>query len=602
MPARRVRIVAAFILVLAAILVWSVRSYGAPRVGAPEDPGAFGFSPGELVADFRFRAVGGAKGSLSDLLSEHVAVVVVMRTVDCPVSKKYGHEIARLEKEYGERGIAFVYLNVSPQDDEPAILEEIQTFGFAGPYIRDPEYRVGGALQPKVTTEVFVIDAAGTMRYRGAIDDQYGISFAKPAPRERWLRDALDAVLAGGTVETPTSEASGCFLEMPKLPVAPVRDITYHNRISRIVRDNCAMCHHDGGVAPMSLESFENVYGFRAMIRYVVAERRMPPWFADPAHGTWKNDLTLSGRDRRDLIAWIDAGAPDGRAAAPVPHTWVEDWQLPGPPDAVVAIPQPEQIPAEGVVDYRYVHIQTHFAEDRWIRAIEARPTARQVTHHIIAYLVDGPEDREGVWLGATAPGMPPNVYPDGTGKRLPKDAWIMFELHYTPNGTATTDQSMIGLVFTDTRPEREVRTAWVADSEFEIPPGAPHHEVVAERVFRRGGTLLSLMPHMHVRGKAFRYELVRADGSIEIVLDVPRYDFNWQLQYEFARPFRVEAGDILRGRAWYDNSAGNPANPDPTKTVRYGEQTFDEMMFGFYDWIADTDESAEDTENELLL
>ncbi|MCI0433129.1 MAG: hypothetical protein L0271_05690 [Gemmatimonadetes bacterium] len=183
---------------------------------------------------------------------------------------------------------------------------------------------------------------------------------------------------------------------------------------------------------------------------------------------------------------------------------------------------------------------------------------------------------------------MPPNVYPADAGKRLPRDAWIMFELHYTPNGTAMTDQSMIGLVFADTPPAREVRTAWVATTEFEIPPGASNHELVAERTFRRDGTLLSLMPHMHVRGKAFRYELIRRDGSTEIVLDVPRYDFNWQLQYEFAKPLRIEAGDVLRGRAWYDNSAGNPANPDPTRTVTYGRQTFDEMMFGFYDWIAD--------------
>jgi thiol-disulfide isomerase/thioredoxin len=563
---------------------------GSAPTGAPSSPGAFGFEPGERVDDFRFKAVDGRKGRLSSLLEDHPAVVIAIRNVGCPVSQKYGPELARLEKEYGAQGVAFLYLNVSPQDDIEGIRREIEGFGFDGPYIADPDAEIGALFQPKVTTEVFVIDAARTVRYRGAVDDRYGIAFHKPEARERWLRDALDAVLGNEGVSVDQTDASGCFLELAASAAeVPLRDITYHNRISRIVRDNCETCHRTGGIAPFPLTSYADVNGFRGMIRYVVTEQRMPPWFANPAHGEWKNDRRLSERDRRDLLAWIDAGAPEGSdEAAPVQRHWVDGWQLDSEPDAIVSIREPYAVPAEGVVEYQYQYVQTHFGEDKWVTAIEARPTAPTVTHHIIAFLVDGPDDTDGVWLGATAPGVPPNVYPQGAAKRIPRDAWLMFELHYTPNGTAATDQSRIGLVFADSPPDREVATSYVATTDFEIPPGVPNHEIVAELEFEEAGTLINLLPHMHLRGKAFRYELIRKDGTEETVLDVPRYDFNWQLTYEFKEPLRIEKGDVLRGRAWYDNSPGNPANPDPTSTVTYGQQSFEEMMFGFFDWIPD--------------
>jgi mono/diheme cytochrome c family protein len=584
-------------LVVAAVGGWAVRSWASPRTIDPSDPGAFGFEPGELVSDFRFTALSGERGRLSELLDTKEAVVVVVRSVDCPVSQKYGHETARIEREYGERGVAFLYLDVNAADSEDAMREEAANFGFAGPYVADPDADIGRVLQVAVSTEVFVIDNAGTLRYRGAIDDQYGITFAKPEARNMWLRDALDSVLSGDNVEVSETEASGCYITLAGVPGIPARDVTYHSRISRIVQDNCATCHRTGGVAPFSLESYENVAGYRGMVRFMVEERRMPPWFANPEHGEWKNDRTLSDRDRRDLLAWIDAGAPEGDPATAVNAVaWVDGWQLDEEPDAIISIPEPFDVPAEGVVDYQYIYVKTDFPEDRWVTKIEARPTAPQVTHHIIAY-IDEPDgdDDQGVWLGATAPGVPPNVFPENSGKLLPKGAWIKFELHYTPNGTAVQDQSMIGVVFADGKPDHEVVLAAAGNTDFEIPAGAPNHEVVAEMKFNRGGIITAFLPHMHLRGKAFRYELIRPDGSEEILLDVPRYDFNWQLTYEPVEPIRVEPGYVLRGRARYDNSAANPANPDPDKPVRFGEQSFEEMMFGFFDWIPDRRTRATD-------
>ena len=322
----------------------------------------------------------------------------------------------------------------------------------------------------------------------------------------------------------------------------------------------------------------------------------MPPWYASPEHGEWANDRSLSDRDRRDLMAWIEDGAPEGKEViAPLARNFAGGWQLKEDPDAIIQIPEPQDVPADGVLDYRYVYVKTNFDEDKWIEKAEAMPTDAQggysgaVTHHIILYL-EGPEDKErGGFLVGWAPGVPPLNYPEGSGKLLPKGAWVMFELHYTPNGRATTDQSKVGFTFADGRPDEIVETDAVGNTRFEIPAHATNHEVVAEQTFKQGGRILGLLPHMHLRGKAFRFDLVRADGSAEeILLEVPRYDFNWQLWYEFENPLVIRPGDVLRGTAWYDNSEANPANPDPDSSVKYGKQSFEEMMFGFYDWIPD--------------
>ncbi len=584
---RRTRFVLPAFLAVALVAVIAAANRPAPVIAANEI-GAYGFHAGELVNDFKFRDIDGNKGRLSSTLADHEALVVFVRTTECPVSKRYGHELARIEKEYGEQGIAFAYLDVSSQDSREKILEDIETFGFAAPYISDPNGDVGSNLQVKVSTEVFVIDQARTLRYRGAVDDQYGINFGKPEPRETYVRDALDAILAGEQVKVAETEASGCYLETPVTTVVE-RDVTYNTRVSRIVQENCVTCHRTGGVAPFPLDSYEQVSGFSAMIEFMVTEGRMPPWFASPEHGEWANDRSLSDRDKRDLLAWIAGGMPEGDPdLAPIPATFAEGWDLERDPDVIIQIPEPESVPAEGVLDYRHIYVKTDFEQDMWIQAVQAKPTAPQVTHHIIVYYEEPGAERRGPWLVGYAPGNQATVFPEGSGRKIEKGATLMFELHYTTNGTPTEDQAMMGLLLSDEPPEREVLTAAVATGEFEIPPHADNHEVVAEMTFRNPGTIYELLPHMHVRGKAFKYDLIRADGTEETLLEVPAYDFNWQLSYTFEDPLRIEPGDMLRGTAWYDNSENNPNNPDPTSAVTYGEQSFEEMMFGFFQYIPD--------------
>ncbi|MFW6206583.1 MAG: hypothetical protein ACOC5J_01475, partial [Gemmatimonadota bacterium] len=385
-------------------------------------------------------------------------------------------------------------------------------------------------------------------------------------------RSALIVALAGLAVG-----GAGVFLlAAPDGTGAP----TYHGEVSRVMQANCVMCHRDGGIAPFSLEEYETASAMAPMIEVMVSEGRMPPWFANPEYGRWANDRSLTDADRQTLLSWARAGAPEGEPAdAPPPAEFVEGWMLGEAPDTVIPIPEVQEIPAEGVVDYRYVYVKTDFPEDRWIQKAELRPTGNEVAHHSIVFQ-EAPDDEErGPWIVGWAPGVPPSVFPEGTGKLLPAGGWLMFQLHYTTMGEPATDRTELALVFADETPERRVRTRAVGTSDFEIPPGADNHEVVAELEFEEEGEILSLLPHMHYQGKAFRYELIHPNGREEILLDVPAYDFNWQLSYVPEEPIRTEPGMVLRGRAWYDNSEANPANPDPTETVTYGEQSFDEMM-----------------------
>jgi hypothetical protein len=323
----------------------------------------------------------------------------------------------------------------------------------------------------------------------------------------------------------------------------------------------------------------------------VIESGIMPPWYAHPEVGEWANERRLAERDVSDLFAWIDAGMPEGRSReAPGPLKWAEGWNI-GVPDAVIPMPQPFDVPAEGVVEYQYMYVKTDFPEDRWIQAMEIRPTAMQVTHHVLVFIEEpDAERRQGGIAGffaGYAPGNNGVVFPQGMAKRLPKGAWLKFQLHYTTNGQPATDESALGLIFADEPPKRVVhtRSAWNAD--FVIPPGAKHHEVVGEHRFREDGYILEFFPHMHNRGAAFRYELVHPDGRTEHLLEVPRYDFNWQLNYTPAKPVFAPAGSVLRATGWFDNSADNPANPDPAAEVRFGEQTWEEMMIGYFDWVA---------------
>jgi hypothetical protein len=326
---------------------------------------------------------------------------------------------------------------------------------------------------------------------------------------------------------------------------------------------------------------------------------------ADPRHGKFANDPSLTPAEKETLLSWIAAGCPEGnRADLPAPAHFSEGWTIPGP-DLVVSMPEPYTVPAEGVIEYVHISVDPGFHEDRWVKAAEIMPGNKAVVHHCNIFLQppghEDPADLGEVGklgsfcLTMTAPGTPPMTLPDGMAKRIPAGWRIVFVMHYQVIGSVQTDQTRLALTFADPATvKQEVATKLMFDRTLRIPPHAAHHQVSETWAVRRDLLLLSFFPHMHLRGKSFRYELIHPDGSEEILLDVPRYDFNWQHRYLLARPRRIVAGSQIRCTAVYDNSADNPANPDPGAEVRAGTQSWDEMFNGYFDVaLADEDRTA---------
>jgi hypothetical protein len=345
----------------------------------------------------------------------------------------------------------------------------------------------------------------------------------------------------------------------------------------------------------MALTSYQAVADWSEMIREVVRERRMPPWHADPKHGKFANDRRLSEADRSTLLAWIDQGCPKGddKDLPPAP-TFVKGWNI-GQPDAVITMQEDYQVPAkagkEGI-KYQHFVVQTGFDEDRWVEAAEAKPGNYAVVHHIIVFVIKPGEKRgptpDGIgngFLVGYAPGDLGVRFEPGAAKKIPKGAVLVFQMHYTPNGTAQTDRSMVGLKFAKEPPRHEVKTRAIANRGFELAPGVDNIQVTARTKFPEETVLWSLLPHMHLRGKSFEYKAVYPDGKSEVLLSVPRYDFGWQATYRLAKPLRLPAGTRIECTAVFDNSKNNPNNPDPAATVSWGDQTWEEMMIGFVDY-----------------
>jgi hypothetical protein len=325
----------------------------------------------------------------------------------------------------------------------------------------------------------------------------------------------------------------------------------------------------------------------------------MPPWHADPRYGHFQNARGLSDADRQTLVSWVEQGCPEGdRKELPSPRESVEGWAI-GKPDAVFEMPRPFTVPAEmppSGVRYQYFTVDPGFTEDRWVQAAEAKPGARSVVHHIIVYVMEPGKKRQRTedqvgegFLAAYAPGDMPSLFAPGQAKKVPKGARLVFQMHYTPDGIERTDCSSVGLVFSKEPPTHEVKTRGIQNPQWQltIPAGADNHEFVAWTRFDRDTLLTSLMPHMHLRGKDFKYEAVYPDGRREVLLSVPHYEFNWQSNYRLKEPLRLPAGTKIECTAHFDNSPGNRNNPNPKETVRWGDQTWQEMMIGFVDYVS---------------
>jgi len=567
------------------------------------------------------------------------ALVLAWTSAGCPMSKLYRPRLDRLAREFAPRGVRVLLISSSSQDtlaDLRALAKPLQT-----PIIQDVDGRLARALKVGRTTEAILLGAQGRIEYRGAVDDQYGFretapgdvgAFRRQEPRRHHLREALLAVLDDKPIVVKETRPFGCALHLPEPgQPAPPAKITFHRHIEPLLQQNCQECHHRGGGGPFALETYKQTKGWAKMIGEVVAEKRMPPWNADPKVGHFRNARGLTEAEIRRITEWVKSGAPQGDPAqAPPRLSWDTGLGI-GPPDKVITLP-PFDVPAEGRVPYRYVPIKLNLKENQWVRAAEFVSDTPEVLHHTLAFLKqprwrkpnpDAPwtprfnplsvlqgarPGERGFWIRRNQQhlrdflvgqggglngyflsgivGDRPMVLPESRAKFLPFDASIIFQLHYQPNGRAARSTSRLRLWFTKERPREIIDTRAAATVVFRIPPHAKAHEVRASHRFQRDTLLLSLQPHMHYRGGTFRFVAELPDGRREPLLHVPRFDFDWQHRYELAQPRWFPAGTRLHAIGTYDNSADNPNNPDPTQTVWFGLQSEEEMFIGFFEAI----------------
>lgn len=548
---------------------------------------------GSMMPDVTLKDMQGRDASLSRF-KESKALVIAMFSTSCPISSKLAPELARIEKEYASQKVGFLLASPIAAETKDEIEKFTSSFGFTSPVVHDSEGELAGVLGATTTTEVFVLDAARTLVYRGAINDQYGLGYTKDAPGEVYLRPALDAVLRSAAPVITATTAPGCALDLKDRSQPPTATgLTYHREISRIFASHCVECHRPDGLAPFSLETYAGVIEHAGMIKKQVTRGAMPPWFAAKQPGEreipWSNDCSLGDRDKTALLSWLDSPRPEGDPKdAPVARVWPSGWSI-GKPDYIVQLPRPVPIKAEGTMPYQVVNAETTLTEDKWVQAYEIMPTDRKVVHHVIvsvhpkgALRVKDRDEGAGGYWAAYVPGNSKQTYPEGFARKLPAGSVISFQIHYTPSGKATEDQLRMGLVFAKSPPRFVVETTGLPRRALNIPPGDANHVEVETRTIPFDMNVMAFMAHMHLRGKSFKFEIVRQDGATETLLDIPHYDFNWQLRYDLGQYRTLARGTTLKITAVYDNSAGNPANPDPSKTIRWGQQTFDEMMIGY--------------------
>ncbi|AGA27978.1 redoxin domain-containing protein [Singulisphaera acidiphila] len=545
---------------------------------------AWGESPPEV--SFRLQDFRGAWHA-SDEVRDRKLIVLAFLGVDCPVANRYAPTLAELAGEFGPQGVAFFAVDANRQDGLTAMGRFADVNKLSFPFLKDAGNVLADRLGVERTPEVVVLDEARKVRYRGRVDDQFTQAAHRPSPTRRDLAVALGELLAGREVSTPTTAAVGCRIGRARPPGKG--SVTYSGQVARVLRDRCVVCHRPGEIAPFALTSYEEAAGWADSIAEVVREGRMPPWHASPDHGKFRNEARLTDEEKAAIAAWAADGAPRGNPVeppAPSPHA--AGWRIPEP-DLVVELPRAVEVPASGVLPYQNFTIDLKLDHDIWVKASQVRPQNPAVVHHLVVYALPpgqssgNPLDHDIIAM--YSPGMPPRILPEGTAKVIPAGAKLLVQVHYTPRGTPQTDRSRIGLSFADRATVRKRMTSAIAiNYEFRIPPKTADYPATAEHRFNQDYILYALLPHMHLRGKSFRYEAEYPDGRREVLLDVPRYEFDWQNAYVLDEPKPMPEGTVMRCLARFDNSVDNPNNPDPSRLVTFGEQTNDEMLVGYMD------------------
>ncbi|MBS0263292.1 MAG: redoxin family protein [Planctomycetes bacterium] len=560
---------------------------GLPRVVGADDAPAV--AVGVTIPNLNFKDIRFVSRSLADLGTPRAYVLVFTNTT-CPVAQKYWPKLKRLEADWRSKGVLFVAINSAADDSIAEVAEQALEFGVEFPFVKDLDGSCAKAVGIRRTPEVAVLDADKRLRYRGRIDDQYRIGGARPAVQHEDLRDALEAVLEGREPADTVTPVEGCLLTFPA--TAARNEVpTFTRDVLPILQKHCQECHHDGSsAAPFSLMTSDDALRHAAMIGEVVAEQRMPPWRASRRQH-FSNERGLSRTERRVIAAWLQGGTPVGDPAdAPPARTFVTSkWEI-GEPDQVLTAIETHSLPAEGIIDYRYVVLPYVFPADTWICAAEILPDNPRTVHHCnMAFFTLGQQFSEGNFITGRVPGGTALIADEGQAIRIPKGSVIGLQAHYTTTGKPEKNRMSVGFRFPRGVIHKEIHHLQVSTSKIAIPPGAAAHPVVSSRTLPCQATGIGMFSHMHLRGKDMTFIAHTPDGQSETLLTIPNYHYAWQQNYRWEPGSKTfPAGTRIEVIAHYDNSAFNPFNPDPQVVVRAGPQTFHEMMFGFFFYTND--------------
>jgi peroxiredoxin len=578
---------------------------------------------GARTKTFTLPAGSGRSLSLEDVRGAQ-ATVIVFLSFDCPICMSYTPTLVDLSKKYAPQGVKLIGIVCDPVDAQ-ALTQPIQDFAIPFPVLKDDGCRVAGQFGARTTPEAFLLDHDLVLRYRGRIDDAYSSRSKKNSKvKTEDLRLALEAVLTRDAIVTPITKPIGCPIALDSQAVGTSARITYYHDVVPILQKNCQSCHRPGEVGPLSLMTYRQAARWAADIKELTQSRKMPPW--KPTQGPpFQNERKLTGQEVETLAAWANAGAPEGNPQdAPPARQFVDGWQL-GPPDLVLQIAGDMHVGPRGQDLFRCFVLPTGLTEDKCISAVEVRPGNKRIVHHALLFVDASGQGRQlelasaakternaadrgpgyttamGVGfaprsgMGGWAPGMIGKNLPDGTGYFLPKGSDVVLQVHYHRDGREETDRTRIGLYFARKPVTKQYQGIVVAGSQagsrfFLVPPGAQNFRVRGSVWVEQDCEIYSVMPHMHLIGRAIKVTMTPPGKTPITLIDLPDWDYSWQEVYFFAEPIHASAGTRFDIEAVYDNSEQNPNNPnDPPRLVTFGEQTTNEMCFGFIGAASET-------------
>jgi len=551
------------------------------------------------VADSRVNdyALYDASGDLHrfSYYNDHKAIVLWVQGNGCPIVRNALTDYHEIASEYSQKGFVFFMLNSNPQDDRLEIQQEASQFNFEVPVLKDSAQLLADALDITLTAEALVLHpTTREILYRGPINNRLDYEVQKEEASSHFLKKALDHILKGKKPTQKKDMTRGCTVTR----LSKIQDesqLSYTKDIAPILKERCAVCHIEGGIAPWQMTDYQTIQGWSQMIKQVILSKRMPPWKADPHIGVFENSLALSDSNARKIVAWIDNGLEYGEGEDPLqalpPIT--KEWKR-GIPDEIIDL-KTERLPATGVLDYRYQTIPLNNAEVKWLRGIEIQPGNNKVVHHVVVTnternkksLITNRKQRPWTdnYIAISSQGAQATFFPEGTGVMLPEQTELTLQIHYTTTGKPEEDTMRIGLYYHDTPPKKEFYALSPSKNNFSIPPYAQHVPLRVEDSIHRDINIYYVAPHMHYRGKRIQFGVTFPDGSKETVISISDYNFNWQRMYRLEQPFFVPKGSTIWVEGIYDNSFQNPFNPDPSKEIGFGLQSTDEMLIGFFNY-----------------